>query len=190
MVELNARGKPKGKPGRPSTIEIYPGKYFGYLRIVRKVNTKHGVRYDCTCEAPIKQGKCGKSYRTRIAYLTRNPNPTTHCGCQTYLNVNPYPREKGIWHMMHKRTEDPTHVSYSYYGGRGIKVCERWNKTNPAGWLNFINDMGGAPTINHSIDRINPNLGYQPFQADGKTPQCRWATSLQQAANKRSNWKG
>lgn len=180
--------KPKGKPGRPTSVEMYPGKYFGHLRIVRKVNTREGVRYDAICEAMPHGKKCGKQIRTRLTYLLRQPNPQVHCGCLTYVDVNPYPREKGIWHMMHMRTEDPKHVSYHYYGGRGIKVCDRWNKKNPNGWFNFINDMGGAPTTKHSIDRVNPNLGYQPYQEDGVTPQCRWATATEQANNKRSHW--
>lgn len=185
MVELNSRGKPKGKPGRPTSVEIYPGKYFGHLCILRKVNTKQGVRYDARCDALSKgQGtiKCGKIIRTRLSYLTRNPNPTTHCGCLTYLNANPYPREKGIWWMLFKRCYDPTHVSYKYYGALGVTVCDRWHG-NPQGWLNFINDVGGAPSKQHTLDRIDPRKNYSP-------DNVRWATAEEQAANKREHWIG
>lgn len=136
------------------------------------------------------QCKCGEKGKCPRQHLVRPEYPKTHCGCQAYIDANPFPREKGIWHMMHKRTEDPTHVSYHYYGGRGIKVCPEWNKTNPQGWNNFIKFVGGAPTKKHTIDRVNPNLGYQPYQEDGVTRQVRWATAKQQANNQRWNWKG
>lgn len=181
--------KKVGKPGRPRDPRMYPGAYFGHLCILRAVHLKTGLHYDCRCDAPTKTGgKCGKNWRGRPAYLTRVPNPTTNCGCLTYIEANPYPREKGIWHMMHVRTENPKHVSFKDYGGRGIRVCPQWNKSNPNGWLNFINFVGGAPTKNHSIDRVNPNLGYQPYQEDGVTPQVRWATATEQANNQRRHW--
>ncbi len=181
--------KPKGKPGRPASVDIYPGKYFGYLVIKGKVNTKEGLRWRVECTAPLEGGvKCGKVFKTKTAYLTRQPNPQTNCGCQTYKGANKFPREKGIWHMMHMRTENPNHVSFAHYGGRGIKVCAEWNKTNPQGFENFIAFIGGAPTTKHSIDRVNPNLGYQPYQEDGVTPQVRWATAKQQANNQRKDW--
>jgi hypothetical protein len=79
----------------------------------------------------------------------------------------------GSWHAMILRCTDPKHIAYQRYGGRGIKVCERW--------LNFdlfTEDMGTKPTANHSIDRINNDLGYM-------LSNCRWATSKEQKANQR-----
>lgn len=86
--------------------------------------------------------------------------------------------------MMHVRTEDPRHVSYHRYGGRGIKVCAEWHKSNPddKGFERFLAHIGPAPSLKHSIDRINNNVGYQPT-FEGKR-QVRWATADQQAANK------
>jgi hypothetical protein len=70
------------------------------------------------------------------------------------------------------RCENPNNDSYHRYGGRGIKVCQRWKES----YLNFIEDMGKAPTKNHSIDRIDPNGNYEP-------KNCRWSTQQIQAAN-------
>lgn len=167
--------------GRPPSVVIHAGKRFGRLTIQQKVHTKEGMRWIAKCD-------CGNKIRTKTQYLTRKPNPQISCGCHVNENANPFPREKGIWQMMHQRTENSDHVSFKDYGGRGIKVCANWNKANPDGWDNFIAFMGGAPTKTHSIDRVNPNLGYQPFQEDGVTPQCRWATKKQQANNQRRHW--
>jgi hypothetical protein len=67
----------------------------------------------------------------------------------------------------------PTHDSFKYYGGRGIKVCERWLR-----YENFLADMGRKPSPIHSIDRIDADGHYEPGN-------CRWATPAEQTKNRR-----
>lgn len=79
------------------------------------------------------------------------------------------------WRQMLYRCHTKTSANYDRYGGRGIKVCKRWHSFDC-----FIKDMGLPPSASHSLDRIDNLKGYSK-------DNCRWATSLEQGRNKRSN---
>lgn len=85
--------------------------------------------------------------------------------------------EYKIYNAMRQRCNNKNNPNYFRYGGRGVKVCRRWSGTN--GFVNFYNDMGKRPSLQHSIDRINVYGGYSP-------DNCRWATWEIQASNKRA----
>lgn len=78
------------------------------------------------------------------------------------------------YHNMKARCYRKAHTSYPYYGGRGIKVCDRWQKS----FHNFLEDMGDRPE-GHTLDRRETNGDYTP-------DNCRWADSATQGLNKRN----
>lgn len=84
-----------------------------------------------------------------------------------------------VYSNMISRCYSKNRWNYKYYGGRGIKVCERWS--NDSGFLNFIKDMGERPD-NYQLDRIDVNKDYSP-------DNCRWVDKYTQMANTRRNNK-
>jgi hypothetical protein len=88
--------------------------------------------------------------------------------------VNIQSPEYHIWDGMKSRCYNPKRHDYGRYGGRGIKVCQKWRDS----FLAFIGDVGQRPDSSYSIDRIDNNGNYEPGNV-------RWATIFQQRANRR-----
>ena len=82
-------------------------------------------------------------------------------------------RTHSAWHNARQRCQNPRCSDYPNYGGRGIRMCERWQK-----FENFLEDMGVAPP-GLSIDRIKNDGDYEPTN-------CRWSTAKEQGSNRRT----
>jgi hypothetical protein len=80
------------------------------------------------------------------------------------------------WLSMIDRCCNSNNPKYEYYGGRGIKVCDRWKE-----FTNFLNDMGKRPSLKVSIDRYPDKNGNYELE------NCRWSSDIDQQRNMRSN---
>lgn len=79
------------------------------------------------------------------------------------------------WSCMIQRCSNPKNTRYKFYGARGIAVCARWKD-----FSHFLADMGERPSLQHSIDRMDPAGNYEPRN-------CRWLLKAAQAANRRNS---
>jgi len=152
------------------------GKTYGKLLILEEVKERDSygyILYKCKCS-------CGKEKIIR-GHNIRSGNSLS-CSCsriQPNLKHNmSYTAEHNAWRSMKKRCKNKNDPRYEDYGGRGIKVCDRWINS----FENFFEDMGYKPSKSHSIERINNDGDYEPSN-------CIWADVKTQARNKRTSMK-
>jgi hypothetical protein len=135
----------------------------------------------CRCE-------CGRELEVRAGNL-RSGN-TKSCGClfregNNHLvhgharNASKTPGYNS-WNSMIARCTDPDQNGYEYYGGKGIKVCDRWRhgENGKHGFECFLEDMGPRPPDKPTIGRRNSALDYEPSN-------CRWESWTEQGEAKR-----
>jgi hypothetical protein len=161
----------------PRRVKDLRGKKFHMLLVQEYAGIIGGrVCFQCLCDCGktkvVPGGKMGviKSCGCHPKYYDPNvfKPKTTHGMRRSPLY--------GIWRAMKDRCNLPSVKTYATYGGRGIKVCARWQTS----FENFYADMGDRPSSKHSLDRIDTNGNYDP-------DNCRWATSVEQNRNRRDN---
>jgi len=154
-------------------------KQFGrWLVVARGDNSLQGkTQWLCQCV-------CGEFSLVLGTSLTRGFSQS--CGCLSIEKTSKRNATHGatksnkdksiynIWCTMKARCSNPNSHKYKSYGGRGIRVCDRWRDS----FENFLNDMGERPGKGYSIDRIDNDGNYEPGN-------CHWATAKEQRLNQR-----
>tara|TARA_R110000822_G_scaffold244175_1_gene372931 strand:- start:221 stop:745 length:525 start_codon:yes stop_codon:yes gene_type:complete len=170
--------------------QVNKGDKFNKLEVVEELerhiypNGKTRRKFLCKCD-------CGNK---TIVLINKLKTTTKSCGCYrkeitSLLGKNmdklkeKNPNYKhglrkhklySTWLGIKNRCNNSNSTDYKHYGGRGIKICDRWNKS----FVYFLEDMGMKPYPSYSIDRIDVNGNYEPTN-------CRWTTQKEQVKNRR-----
>ena len=160
-------------------LEFKPGQRFNRYTVIGSAGVSaHGktqwlCRCDCGNESIVAGGSLHNGHQKSCGCLkveVARARMTTHGHHPTGKQTPEYT----AWCNIKIRCYNPEAENYEYYGGRGIRVCDRWLNS----FENFLSDMGERPSRKHTIDRKENNGNYEPSN-------CRWITMLEQCANRR-----
>lgn len=152
-------------------VEGVAGRKYGLLTAVSVFRGSGRKRFwRCQCQ-------CGKTHAVKEFYLVSGY--TKSCGCLRGAKQKTHGLSKHPSYFVHsgmmRRCYNPKCKAWPNYGGRGIKVAERWHDV-----AEFIKDVGVPTTPKHQIDRVDNNGDYSP-------DNWRWSTPSEQRMNMRTN---
>lgn len=164
------------------------GQRFERLTVIQlpSQQNKRNLMWECQCD-------CGN--KSKVSTGNLKSGHIKSCGCLQKDITSARSKKHGqstsseyrIWQLIRNRCFNKNTPKYPSYGGRGIKVCERWRN-----FEHFFSDMGCRPGEFYSIDRKNNNGNYSCGKCrecleNGWVSNCRWATPEEQIRNTRRN---
>lgn len=147
--------------------ELVAAKIGRPIPSVQKMAQMMGVRKGAAALSAIRRERALRQDGNAGRFVAKH-------GLATAKNKGELDPTYSTWLSMHQRCNYAGHKSYSRYGGRGIKVCARWEEFEA-----FRADMGARPD-GMTLGRINNDAHYEPGN-------CRWETIQQQQRNRSSN---
>ena len=177
----NRKGTRRGKRVAKTTSKNFrdlTDQRFGRLLVIKRspYNDVRGKpRWLCQCD-------CGELTTVAGYCLRKKRGGTKSCGCLVVIATRLANTTHGMrnthtyrcWSAMKDRCHNPRSKDYPRYGNVGITICRRWRK-----FVNFLKDMGEAPSTAHTIGRRNHAKSYNQ-------KNCRWETPSQQAQNRKT----
>ncbi len=156
------------------------GRKIGFLTVLRRSHSSsQGRWWVCQCT-------CGKEIERPAKALLRHERngDRVSCGCHSYDNLihetkhglSKHPLHS-VWRGIRDRCRNPHNAAWKWYGGKGIKVCSRWDD-----FQLFYNDISPMWKPGLTIDRIDPSKDYCP-------DNCRCITQREQTRNTTRNIK-
>lgn len=150
------------------------GQRFGRLVVLSENEAHSSVnksRWLCKCDCGATKIICGTKLTS---------GSTVSCGCYFLERVTTHGLCQhplyAVYDAMKTRCLNTNYVHYDYYGGRGIKVCDRWLES----FENFFEDMSPTYTKGLELDRKDTNGNYCK-------ENCRWVTRQQNVMNTRGS---
>lgn len=173
----------QGKGGRPKNYPELIGKKFNSWTIV-----EHYRDYERATTCVDVVCDCGQK-RDGLRLYDVRAGRSKSCGCKSKESIRLKVTKHGFYYhklyptykAMVSRCSKEIDKNYHNYGGRGIKVCDRWLEPSGKGFLNFLEDMGERPE-GLTLERVDVNSGYSP-------ENCVWASVQEQSLNKRNSRK-
>jgi hypothetical protein len=156
------------------------GKVIGRWTVLRRAenNAAGGTQWECRCEcdtiktiggAVLRDGRSQSCGCRKIDIVVTRSTKHGHSPSEGGVS-----RTYSTWAGMVQRCTDSNQRAWKNYGGRGIRVCERWLK-----FENFLADMGEKPE-GRTLERTENDGNYEPGN-------CVWATPGEQSRNRRAN---